>query len=368
MLVKQKIGSLSFQPIVLPGSDADHCRVMASAFMACLADQGESAVELLREILTETDFTDRKLLRDLLNQSAMGAQMALSANGHQYAITRVGAYNTAHGVAKEYTGGAELAMWFKKISTADDAALDELLATMERIARQVFTGSRLTVSCSEKVTDELLDELTFPTGEKAPAEACYAPLDKRQEGLLIPAAVGFAGKGASLKRHGKAFNGSIPVLANVLNFVYLWSEIRVQGGAYGCGFIGRDDGDVGFYTYRDPQPGRSLDVMNQAAAFVRGFCADEPDLTGFILSAVSTLDPLLNTGSRMTVAESRYFKGTSYEDICRYYSQLIHTTPADLLALCDALEDITADNAICVVAGQAQMDGCGDKLTSRLSV
>ena len=317
MLVKQKIGSLSFQPIVLPGSDADHCRVMASAFMACLSDQGESAVTLLREILTETDFNDRKLLRDMLNQSAMGAQMALSANGHQYAITRVGAYNTAHGVAKEYTGGAELAMWFKKISTADDAALDKLLADMERIARQVFTAERLTVSCSEKVTDELLDELIFPAGEKAPAEASYTPLGKRQEGLLIPAAVGFAGKGTSLKRHGKVFNGCIPVLTNVLNFVYLWSEIRVQGGAYGCGFIGRDDGDVGFYTYRDPQPGRSLDVMNQAAAFIRGFCADEPDLTGFILSAVSTLDPLLNTESKMTVAENRYFKGTSYEDVCR---------------------------------------------------
>ena len=55
-------------------------------------------------------------------------------------------------------------------------------------------------------------------------------------------------------------------------------------------------------------------------------------------------------------------------DCVDYYSQLIHTTPDDLLALCDALDDITADNAICVVAGQSQMDGCGDKLTSRLSV
>ncbi len=368
MLVKEKIGSLNFQPVVLPGSDADHCRVMVSAFMACLADQGESAVELLREILTETDFTDRKLLRDLLNQSAMGAQMSLSSNGHRYAVTRVGAYATAHGVAREYTGGAELALWLKKISTADDAALDELLATMEHIARRIFTAERLTVSCSEKVTDELLDKLTLPAGEKAPEEAHYAPLGVRQEGIVIPAAVGFAGKGASLKRHGKTYCGSILVLANVLNYVYLWSEIRVQGGAYGCGFVGRDDGDVGFYTYRDPQPGRSLDVMNQAAAFVRGFCADEPELTGFILSAVSMLDPLLNTENRMTMAESRYFKGASYEDVCRYYSELIHTTPADLLALCDALDDITADNAICVVAGQAQMEGCGDKLTSRLSV
>ena len=368
MLVKEKIGRLSFQPTVLPGSNVDHCRVMVTAAMACLADQGESAVALLTEILNETVFTDRKLLWDMLNQAAMGAQMALSANGHQYAITRVSAFGTAHGAAREYTGGAELAMWFKKISTADDAQLGELLGTMEKIARKVFTAERLTISCSEKVTDALLDQLTLPVGETAPAEATYAPLGVRQEGVIIPAAVGFAGRGANLRRHGRAYCGSLPVLANVLNYVYLWSEIRVLGGAYGCGFIGRDDGDVGFYTYRDPQPGRSLGVMNGASAFIRDFCADAPDLTGFILSAVSTLDPLLNTESRMSVAESRYFKGTSYEDVCRYYSELIHTTPADLLALCEALEDITADNAICVVAGQAQMDGCGDRLTIRLSV
>ena len=66
-----------------------------------------------------------------------------------------------------------------------------------------------------------------------------------------------------------------------------------------------------------------------------------------------------------TVDEAQYQKDLDRVD---YYSQLIHTTPADLLALCDALDDITADNAVCVVAGQAQMEGCVDKLTSRLSV
>lgn len=365
MLVKQKIGRLSFQPVLLPGSDADHCCVLVSAMAACLANQGESAVALMTEILNETSFTDRKLLRDLLNQSAISAQMALPSSGHIYAITHMGAYHTAHGIAREYTGGAELASWFKRISTADDTALDELLASMERLAKQVFVAERLTVSCSESVTDNLLDQLTLPAGTAAPEEAQYVPLGIRQEGIVIPAAVGFAGKGTNLKRHGEAFSGSIPVLANVLNFVYLWSEIRVRGGAYGCGFVGRDDGDIGYYTYRDPQPGRSLDVMDNAAAFVRTFCADEPDLTGFILSAVSALDPLLNAEGKMRAMENRYFKGTSYEDVCRLYSQLVHTTPADLLYLCDALDDITADNAVCVVAGQSQMDGCGDRISSR---
>ena len=366
--VKEKIGSLRFQPAVFPGSDAGHCRVFLSVNLACLADQAETALELLSEILSETLFTDRKLLRDLLKQAAMEAQMALSAYGHQYALTRAGAFCTAHGAAREAVSGTELVLWLKKLSTADDAELDKLLKTLEKLARKLFVKSRLTLSCSENWSDEVLRALALPAGSAAPEDACYAPLGIRQEGVLIPAAVAYAGKGSSLKLHGGVYSGSIPVLTNILNFVYLWNEIRVKGGAYGCGFVGRDDGDLGYFSFRDPQPGRSLDLMDSAGDFVRSFCASEPDLTGFILSAVSTLDPLLNTEGRMTTAETRYFKSISYEDVCCQYSQLIHTTNAELLALCDTLDAIAADKAVCVVGGQAQLDACGDRLTSRLTV
>lgn len=368
LLVKQKIGHLSFGSGVSAGIDPDHCRVRLTVNMTCLPQQAADATKLLSQILKETEFTDLRLLRDLLQQSSMRAQMSLSSGGHLYAITRVGAYGSAHGIAKEYLSGTEMAAWLKEYSTADDSVLQSLLKTLEGIARRVVTESRLTLSVSEQVTEELLESLIFPAGEGMPQEAAYAPLGPKQEGVTIPAQVGFAGKGASLKRSGMEFHGSMPVLAGILNFAYLWNEIRVQGGAYGCGFVARDDGDAGFYTYRDPQPGRSLDVFDGAADFIRQFCADQPDLTGFILSAVSSLDPLLNTSEKISVAESRYFKSVSYEDICRYYSQLIHTTAEDLLALCDGLEQIRQENAVCVVAGQPQLEGCGQRITGHRTI
>jgi Zn-dependent M16 (insulinase) family peptidase len=209
----------------------------------------------------------------------------------------------------------------------------------------------------------------FPkAGAPAPAEAAYTPLGKRREGVLIPAQVGYASRGGNLRHYGMAFRGSIPVLANVLNYVYLWSEIRVQGGAYGCGFVGRDDGDLGFYTYRDPQPGRSLGVMDRAADFVRDFCKGEADLTGYILGAVSRLDPLLTEEARRSVAENRFFKGVSDEDLCRWYRELVHTSPADLLSLCAALDRLREEQSACVIAGAAQLDACGDALSERLSL
>ena len=368
MLIKQKIGSLRFRPVVISGRDWNRCRVFVTVQMACLEEQASSAAELITEILTKTSFTDRRMLRELVNQSALEAQMALTSSGHQYALTRVGAYESAGGVAREYLGGIQHALWLKQFSDSEDSQLDALLETMKTLARRIFTQERVTLSCSERVTDRLLDSLKFPQEGERPEESSYEPLGSRQEGLLIPAAVSFVGQGANFKRYDHEFHGSLMVLANLLNYIYLWNEIRVQGGAYGCGFLARDDGEIGFYTYRDPQPGRSLDVIRQAGDFIRSDCQQLSTLTGFILSSVSSLDPLLNGEGKMTVGETRYLKGTTYEDICRYYSQLLHTTSEDLLKLCQMLKELKEENAICVVGGQNQLDSCGDRLTSRNSV
>ena len=223
---------------------------------------------------------------------------------------------------------------------------------------------------SAHLDDEILTQLlaAFPEGGAVSVPASYPPLGRRQDGFSIPAAVGFAAKGTNGLVHGRRYHGSLPVLANVLNYQYLWNEIRVLGGAYGCGFLGRDSGELCFYTYRDPQPGRSLDVFDEAAAFLRTFCKGNPDLTGPILASVSNLDPLLNTESRISVAEGRFFRGISREDVCRWYRQLLQTTPEDLLDLLDALEELRADQTVCVLAGNDLLAQCGERLTENLTL
>ena len=158
------------------------------------------------------------------------------------------------------------------------------------------------------------------------------------------------------------------MLANILNYMYLWNEIRVQGGAYGCGFLSRLSGDTGFYTYRDPQPKRSLEVMAKAPEFLKQFCAAAPDLTGVILSSVSAVDPLRNSTEKMDAAESLRFQGFTQEDVDKRYYDLVHTTPEDLLALCAVLEDIAAENAVCVAAGKDLLTACGDALDTIVTV
>ena len=230
---------------------------------------------------------------------------------------------------------------------------------------------RLTLSCSEAMLEGAIDTLlnAIPSdGVQPVGEASYAFAGAKREGVAIPAQVGFAVRATNLRLHDKAFSGSIPVLSNLLSYTYLWNEIRVQGGAYGCGFNGRDNGDLFFYTYRDPQPDRSLNVMTGSADFVRGFLKSEPDLTGFILSAISTVDPLRSSADKMTAAENRYFRHITQEQADARYRKLVETTADDLLALCDALNEVAEDGVICVVASPDQLDACGGALEQRIEL
>lgn len=370
LAVKNTIGRLDFSPTVYQGSDADHCRVLLSASVACTADQTENAVKLLCELLNETVFDDTDLVRETVQQMAVGAKLSLPMEGHRYAMMRYGSYQTAFGLANEMIGSVSFIQWLNAVGEGGEDAVRALLKTMEGLLTKLAARSRLTVSHSEAVSDAAIDSMlsALPEGEPAPQEAFYRVEGGKREGIAIPVQVSFAVTGGSLLRYGMPYTGSIPVLANVLNFTYLWNRIRVQGGAYGCGFVGRDTGELYFYTYRDPKPARSLGVMREAAAFVRDFIKEEPDLTGFILSAVSAVDPLRSAEVKITSGDNRYFRGITEEQMIERYRALIRTKPEDLLALCEMLDRIAKEDSVCVAAGKELLEACGGEIRDILNV
>lgn len=363
MLLKQKIGSLSFSPEVYSiGGRLDRCRVCLAVRCACLEKQKDCAVELIREILTETRFQDSQFVQNILRQARMSGQMKLTAWGNQYAATRVAAYQTSAGAAKEYLSGVEYIRWLKDQCGRPEEHLDELLDKLATVAGRVFTRERLMVSgVSANVEDTLIRRLTmsFPTAGEVPSlEGAYKPLGARREGIVISSGVAFAVKGSNLNIHGRAFPGRIPVLSKLISLGHLWNAIRVQGGAYAAGFYGNDAGDVTFYTFRDPEPARSLECFDRSAAFLRDFCAQGGQLDRFIVGSVADIDPPLGTEERMKLAERRFIKGMTDEYVCRLRQELLSTTPKDLLDFCEALDAVAADELICVVGGRTQLDVC----------
>ena len=361
--IKRSLGRLKIHSNVVEGKDPSRCRVQLFASAVSLPELTGKAADLLAEMLTATRWDDLALLRDNLQQMALNVQLELASAGHRFAVIRAASGLTAHGAAREYCSGVEYARWLKTMAAADDETLRALLDRLAGLAARVVTRERMTLSANETVGDAALARLieAIPvSGLPAPAPAAYSLRGARREGVVIPAGVGFACMGSSLLRIGQRFTGSLSVLSTALNYTYLWSEIRVLGGAYGCGFGCRAGGDLAYYTYRDPNPARSLEILRGAADWLRRFCADEPDLSGFILGSVSSLDPLRGEEAKLAAAESRWFRGITEADVRRWYGELLHTGAADLLDLVPVLEALAAENAVCVAAGQPLLEACPD--------
>lgn len=357
---KQKIGELDLSTEIYYRGLEDH-RIVFAVRSVCLPGCKADAAQLVAQILTRTQFADTKLLADLLKQKQSGAKRSLVSGGNSYAMSRVSARQTSAGAAKEYYTGIEYIRWLNQQCTLDEIGLAALLAHLKQLADNLFTRKRLVISVSENAADQvdaIID--AFPVFGADPVETGSFPLlPKCREGVLIPAGVGFAAKGTNLNRYDMPFTGAACVLSNLLRFQYLWGEIRVKGGAYGTAFLAGENGDALCMSFRDPTPGKSLCVFDSCADFADSFTKENPDLTKFILGALSDVDPLLGAAGKIHLAEARHFKGKTSEDAARVRKELRTATAEDLQRICAALRKAAQeDDSFCVVGGKEQLDAC----------
>ncbi|MBO4848874.1 MAG: insulinase family protein [Clostridia bacterium] len=352
LAVKNTFGRIEFYPTALPGKNAEGCKLMLTASFACLPENTDNAFVLLREILLSTDWTDVSQLRDALMQMEFGARFAVPAEGNRYAMLRAGARVTSHTAANELMGGISFNEKVKKLVGLDDGALLALLGEMRALAEKLFTRNRLTLSVSETVSGDIAHGFitSLPERKEAlPEDGHYKFEAMRREDIPITSDVGFAGIAGSLESLGVKYSGSMEVLAGILNYTHLWSEIRLAGGAYGCGFYAGQNGDLFFHTFRDPDPENSLEVFKRSGDFIRDYMANDPDLTGYILSSVSALDPLRAPEGKLSSAEARFFTGKTNADAERNYCDLIHTTSDDVLACAQMLDGFAEKGAAVIL-------------------
>lgn len=360
----QIIGSLSFHMSVYSEmGDQTGCRVYAVVDCGCLWGKWEQAAALLGEILTETRFADTEVLKKVVRQTLMSMQTDILQSGNKYAAMRTAAYESSEGAAWESLGGYSRYLWQKELAGRMDSEAEEILKELEKLAGRLFCRSRLILSTTKEpgqtagMWKALLPEGTGP----ASSEAHYKPLGVQKEGIQIPAAVSFAVQGIHLGSQ-KPFHGSFYVLSNILGRDYLWNRIRVQGSAYGTGFVGTDNGSMYYYSYRDPNPGQSLSCYEGAADYLKGLAESGQSLDKFILGSLGEFEPLRTGWQKMRAADSDYFRGRSHEMRERLRQELLETTWEDIRSWCGLLTDIQTRGGICVVGGGPQLALCREKL------
>ena len=341
--------------------EAGRCRAYVVASCSVLEDKTERAVEYIGEMLMHTRFDDQGRIREIVEQGTEGMRQSFIGAGHNLAIKLSGAGVSASGVVADSIGGMTFYRQLQRLRGQFDQEGPALAGQMEQLAGRIFVKNSLIVSITGKRDEELAHKLLelFPAGADKPEYLNIPPRGIASRGVEIPSDVSYAVKNVHLSRFGESLGGAQKVLSHLLSLDYLWQKVRVQGGAYGTGMQFTTNGNVIFYSYRDPNPANSLQAYDGCGAYVADALEAEEDLTGIILGAVAANDPLLTPAVSGSYADEMYFSGLSYEDKCRERREMLSATPEKLRELCGLLEKIGGCKNICVVGSGEKLAECG---------
>ena len=78
-------------------------------------------------------------------------------------------------------------------------------------------------------------------------------LSNKNEGYKTASKIQYVARAGNFVKKGYDYKGALSILKVILNYDYLWTNVRVKGGAYGasCSFL--RDGAAFFTSYRDPK-------------------------------------------------------------------------------------------------------------------
>ena len=288
-LIAGKLGFLSFTTEVMTQPDVDGVRPYLLVSAGALSEKIDALANLPREVWSSTLLLDADAdrVRDVLTQIRIGLEQGFINNGHSAALGRAMSYSSPSAVVREQLSGVDFYLFLRDLLEHFDERLDSLRAKFAELAGRIFvadgclasfTGSDEDFNAYWAAAGDL--ELSADAGDGAAGrDALVVPVPRdRHEAFVIPSDICFAASACDPRRLGIDVTGAWAVAANALSYDYLWNEIRVKGGAYGCGFRAAGERQAAFYTYRDPAIDPSIERVARAGEWLGGFEPDEAAL------------------------------------------------------------------------------------------
>ena len=349
--IKSSLGSFSILPTVI--ADASNPKLATpylAVHAASLCENGDVLVHLTEEVLTKTKFTNSENLKKILLQMRSLTEDSLLLGGEGVAMERVESSLTSHGICGEYISGIFAYEKLKEYIASFDEGGEALLLALSSLSKRIFIKERLCISCvgSTEITGKIAD--IFPSGNVGKRQQ-YQPRDKAPEGICLPLDIAHAAFGFHSEKIS-ALMGAIKVAKSILSYEYLWPEIRVKGGSYGAGFVARRHGVALFYSYRDPNPERSVEIFYGAADFLEKFAKEKHDLTKYIIGAVGEYDILLTPRAAASLATANYLSGRDWNADDRLYQDIIKTDSSALTEVANLLKNSMAGSTFAIVANK----------------
>ena len=355
--IGSNLGFLTFTTEVFQQPNWKLARPVLLVSAGALSEKIDALASIPREVWAETIFEDTDRMRDVLTQLKIGMEQTFITAGHQAALGRALSYVSPAAVISEQLGGVDFYRFLRDLLDHFDERTGELCDKLRELQQRIFTSTGTVASFTGSDEDyarywAAAGTLGLTT-RTAPAKELYVPMpEDKHEAFVIPSDVCYLGQSTDPRALGIATDGSWGVAANALSYGYLWNEIRVKGGAYGCGFRAAADRQLAFYTYRDPAIDPSIDRIAGAGAWLGELDTDRDTFEGYIVSTVSSNDAPVKPYALTKRLNGAYFskRTPGYREQLR--SEMLATTPERLRELGSDVAQVAEKAPRCVFGGR----------------
>ena len=170
-------------------------------------------------------------------------------------------------------------------------------------------------------------------------------------------------------KKGLEYTGALLVLKVIMGYEYLWTQVRVKGGAYGCGCgFGGDSGNVQFTSYRDPKLTETWEVYGGTGDFVRNLKFDEKELTKYIIGTFSGYERPMSPSGKAGRSTGAYLSGRPFEDVLKERAEMLDITEEQFRAAADVFDKICAQGYTCAVGSEKKLRENADMFDNLITI
>lgn len=318
----------------------------------------DKALELMEQMLLASDFTDTKRLGEIVAQIKARLQANLSSSGHLVAAMRSMSSFSRYALYQDELKGIafyrSICRIEKELSESPKSVSDKLAA----IAKKLFARNRMLISFTGN--NEAYGNAK-PSLEKviagfdkmsAVGNQAEVHFNTAKEAFIDASQIQYVAKTGDFICEGYEYTGALRLLRIILSYDYLWINVRVKGGAYGCMNTFLRSGESYFVSYRDPNLSDTLDVYDRIPEYIKSFSPEERDMTKYIIGTFSALDTPMNPEAKGSRSLSAYLEGITYEQIQKERNEILNAQPEDIRRLADLVEAVLKKDSICVIGNE----------------
>ena len=347
-------------------NDPEAFRTMFTIRGKALYSQMDFLFQMIREVLTTSKLTDTKRLYEIIARVKSRAQASLASAGHSTAVLRGASYASPMAAFQDEMAGIGYYQFIEKLEKDFDSCKDEIVKNLRKVMEEVlrpenfcvsYTGERESLDTVKTQAAEIKKVLF--NGQK-PEPVKQAPCIKKNEAFKTSGQVQYVAQNGNFRKKGLEYTGALEILKVILSYDYLWINLRVKGGAYGCMSGFKRNGESFLVSYRDPHLKRTLEVYQGVPDYIRAFEADEREMTKYIIGTISNKDVPRTPQMQGSISKTAYFSNVTEDMLQKERNQILGAQKEDIQKLAALVEAVLSDEQICVVGSETAIEKAED--------